>query len=172
MRALSILLVSLLICSCDLGDTPERVSGEGSSANNEDCITAGFQLSYGLTDTNGVGKTTFKSGEDFLVTLALTNRTAEIQVFARSGPIVVFSVLSADSTIATSVDGLAWPQVVILDTLGVAETRTFRWRGPNSPARIPRRSLAPGYYAVAASFRTVFGGHDVCDPKALDLLVQ
>ena len=172
MRALGILLVSLLIRSCDLGNTPEKVSDEGSIANNEDCITAGFQLSYRLTDTNGVGKTTFKSGEDFLVTLAITNLSSEIQIIAHSGPIVIFSALSADSTIATSVDGLAWPQNVILDTLGVAETLTFRWQGPNSVARIPRRSFAPGYYTVAAGFRTVFGGHEVCDPKPLNLLVE
>jgi hypothetical protein len=148
------------------------VSDQGSTADEEDIDAAGFQVSYQLTDTSGVSKTSFKSGEDFLVTLAITNLTGEPQIHAHTGPVVIFSVLLGDSTIATSVDGLAWPQNVIVDTLGAAQTLTFRWPGPNSPARIPRRSLAPGYYTVAAVFRTVFGGHEVSDPKPLSLLVE
>jgi hypothetical protein len=172
MKSLGILLVSLLLCSCDLGNTPERAPDHGSTVNDEQLVTLDFELSYRLTDTSGVEKTKFRSGEDFLVTLAITNLTREPQIYAHTGPVVIFSVLLGDSTIATSVDGLAWPQNVIVDTLGVAQTLTFLWRGPNSPARIPRRSLAPGYYTVAAVFRTVFGGHEVSDPKPLSLLVE
>ncbi len=161
MKGLCILLASLLICSCDLGKTPE-----------EGCVTAGYKLNCWLTDTNGVGKATFKSGEDFVVTLAITNMTGEIQVITHTGPVVIFSVLSADSTVATSVDGFSFPQNVIFDTLGVAETLTFPWKGPNSGARIPRRSLAPGYYKIAAEIGGVFGSHTVCAPRPLNLSVE
>ncbi len=172
MKPLCIVLGSLLLCSCDLGHTPDMVSDRGSTPGGKDTDAAGFQVHYQLTDTGGVSKTSFKSGEDFLVSLAITNVSGEPQIYAHSGPVVIFSVLSGDSTIATSVDGLAWPQNVIVDTLGVAQTLRFRWRGPNSVARIPGRTLVPGSYTVAAVFHTVFGGHEVPDPKPLNLLVE
>ena len=172
MRLLCILLASMITHSCDIGHPVDGPVQNGSPNGQGNCITSGFQLTYQIKDTLGSSKVVFKSGEDFVVTLGITNLTGQAQIFALGGPVVVFSVKSVDSTVASSMDGLAWPQNVLLDTLGVAETRTFGWRGPNTMAHKPRLSLAPGSYTVAAEFKTVFGGQDVCDPKAVALIVE
>ena len=172
MRLVCILVASMITRSCDLGHPPDESVEHGSAVSQGNCTTSGFQLTYHLTDTLGASKAVFKCGEDFLVKLAITNLTGQAKRFVFSGPVVVFSVRSVDSTVASSEDGLAWPQDVRLDTLEVAETLTFGWRGPNSIAKKPRLSLLPGSYTVAAEFKTAFGGQVVCDPKAVALLVE
>jgi len=172
MRLLLVLLISMIVRSCDLGTSLDN-STDQDGANKQGCVVATwYRIAYELADTLGRTKAVFKSGEDFIATLAITNLTRRGQIYAHTGPVMVFSVRSGDSTVTSSTDGLAWPQVVVLDTLRAGETLRYTWRGPNSEAKIPHVSLTPGAYTVVGEFTTMFGGKDVVDPDPIAFVIE
>lgn len=119
----------------------------------------GIRIAFALADTTGVRASSFKPGEDLDLSLAITNLTGKNQIYHHTGPTVIFEIRQADSTIASSVDGLAWVQVVESGVLRNGQTQSQTWRGPNLWARQPRIELQPGDYFAHAVMR--YGFHEV-----------
>ena len=147
-RLISLLLIAALLAGCDLLNPGS--SGE-SSANP----------SLTLTDTLGRSTWRFHTGEDFYMYFSLRNTTGDTLTYYHTGPSIIFSILKGDSLVATSVDGMAFPQVVIGDIVPPGDTLKAWWRAPSSPARVEKLVLAPGSYKAAVSFpwlsETMFG---------------
>lgn len=116
----------------------------------------GMRVTFAIADTTGQSRATFRTGESFELILAITNLTGKDQVFRHTGPTVIFEIRQADSTIASSVDGLAWVQVVESGVMRNGQTHTHNWRAPNSPATESTVKLAPGDYFTRAVMRYGF----------------
>ena len=80
----------------------------------------------------------------------ISNSTGKNQTYHHTGPQVTFEIIQGDSTIATSVDGLAWPQVVLAGAIENGNSEIYSWKAPNSLARDPAITLLPGTYTARA----------------------
>jgi hypothetical protein len=118
-------------------------------ACNEDNSSVGVNgvtTKFKLYDTNGVEKTTFKSGDDFEMRFLLVNLTGRDLSYHYTGIPVTFEIYQNDSIVATSVDGLTFAQVILGDALKNGESFNANWMAPNSPARDPKLILPVGHY--------------------------
>lgn len=156
--AFLISLVVLAFRSCDLFSPMEPDNG--------------MRVTFAIADTTGQSRTTFRTGESFDLIFAITNLTGKDQIYRHSGPTVIFEIRQADSTITSSVDGLAWVQVVESGVLRNGQTETQTWRAPNSPARQPRIELAPGDYFARAVMRYGFQKAPVVEPPDIPFRIE
>jgi hypothetical protein len=118
-------------------------------ACNEDNSSVGVNgvnTQFKLYDSNGVEKTTFKSGDDFEMRFSLVNLSGRDLSYHYTGIPVFFEIHQNDSIIATSVDGLSFPQVILGDEVKNGETFSDNWVAPNSSARDPKLILPAGNY--------------------------
>jgi hypothetical protein len=139
MKSIPLLLIAVFLAGCDL-------LSPGSSADSAP------NPSFTLTDTLGRSTSQFHTGEDFYMYFSLRNTTGDTLTYYHTGPSIIFSILKGDSLVATSVDGMAFPQVVIGDVVPPGDTLRARWRAPSSPARVEKLILAPGSYEAEVSF--------------------
>lgn len=133
------MLIAVIFAGCDL--LSPGSSGESST-----------NPSLTLTDTLGRSTSLFHTGENFDMYFSLRNTTGDTLTYYHTGPSVIFSILKGDSLVATSVDGMAFPQVVIGNIVPPGDTLKAWWRAPNSPARVEKLILAPGSYEAEVSF--------------------
>ena len=120
-----------------------------SSTNVSDNINVSFTLS----DTTGKLSTTFRSGEQFIVSFLLINTTSKpITYITDISPIVGFEILKNDSVIAQSEYGgnNSIPAPMLLLT---GDTLQGVWKAPTSLWK-PNLILAPGTYEVALWYPT------------------
>ena len=138
---LAILLSVLIfgIVGCDLG----RPVSDG------DVLSAAMYLK----DTVGHETSVFRSGEDFDITVKLTNISGKRLQFTRwnSAPGVLFKILRGDSVVAYSTNG---PFLMVATTgyLDPGETMEGHWRGPSPMNRSPKVVLNPGTYRLVIYF--------------------
>ncbi len=137
------------ISGCELGHSPHEPPGGFQPSG-------GFQITFRLLDTTGVPTSKFQAGESFDMEFVIRNLSGMDQSFHYTGPAVVFDILSADTVLCTSVDGLAFPQVLLGGILHNGESYRATWRAPNSPGRRPPISLAPGTYVARAHHGAFF----------------
>ena len=152
---LVLLLVSLI--GCDLGE-PQN----GGSIKTD----------FRLRDMSGSESYSFPSGDEFNMHLALTNQTKQTQAFAFGPPTVFFQIRLGDSLICTSIDGLAFVQVVERGTIEAGKTFSHEWRAPNSPGLPGRIILQPGQYIARASIGYSFDNFGVLPAKELAFTVR
>jgi hypothetical protein len=101
---------------------------------------------FSLTNDSGVPTNVFKTGESFDLTCQVHNGGAVDKIYVHTGPSLFFEIWRADSVIVSSIEGLAWIQVVLVDTLGAGKTDIYHWRAPWTPARQTPLILPPGSY--------------------------
>jgi len=141
MRTFNLLaLIAILMCACNRATTPTEGKG---------FLTATFTLS----DTTGQASTVFHSGQQFDVSFSVTNTTMETLTYYYTLPPVIFQILKGDTSVATSVDGYVFPQVVLRGYLAPGRALQGAWKAPNTPAQNPKVVLAPGSYEAHVSFR-------------------
>jgi len=154
-RTILVLLLPFLM-GCDL----ENPQNGGS-------ITTDFRL----RDLTGIESYSFGSGDEFTMLLALTNQTKQTQAFAYGPPTVFFEIRIGDSLVCSSVDGLAFVQVVERGTIEAGKTLAHEWRAPNSPALPGRIVLQPGQYIARVSIGYSFDNFGVLPAKAIAFTV-
>ncbi|GAB6283631.1 MAG: hypothetical protein STSR0008_24150 [Ignavibacterium sp.] len=118
-------------------------------ACNEDNSSVGVNVvntQFKLYDINGVEKTTFKSGNNFEMRFLLVNLSGRDLSYHFTGTPVFFEIHKNDSIIATSVDGLLFPEVILYGEVKNGEIIRDKWIAPNSVARDPKLILSPGNY--------------------------
>ena len=103
---------------------------------------------FTLTDTLDNQSTVFHSGESFQMNFSVVNSLPDTLIFIRydTGPIVRFMIMQNDSVIATSVDGLGFPQPVFEDHFPPGDTIRAEWLAPTTLQQSPKVVLAPGRY--------------------------
>gem|GEM_PF-2784206 len=113
-------------------------------------------LSFVLTDTTGYPKSIFSRGEQFNLSFAYINTTADVMTYVKgsSAPSVIFEILKNDSVVASSVDGMGFAQVLIGGSLAPNDTLMGQWRAPNTPYQFPKVILSPGSYKARALYPT------------------
>ena len=141
--ALLILLSALIGRSCDSGLDLMTESGN-------------VVTTLALADTNGLPQTTFHFGESFDFTFGITNLTQHAQTYHHTGPTVRFEIVQGDSILATSVDGLAWIQVVLEGSIPLGGSESATWRGPKPLGGNPYFKLYPGQYSARAKLGYYF----------------
>jgi len=134
--------LTLGVVGCDLGDDQTPTPLEPLSAT------------FRLTDTCGHEVTSFRSGEDFDISLSVVNTTSRRLTVYRgdSSPDVIFRILQADTVVATSIDGYAFAQVATIGYIEPGQALEGRWRAPNTHAQNPRIVLIPESYRVQSFF--------------------
>jgi hypothetical protein len=118
-------------------------------ACNEDNSSVGVNgvnTQFKLYDSNGIEKTTFKSGDDFEMRFSLVNLSGRDLSYHYTGVPVGFEIRQNDSIIATSVDGMMFIQVILGGEVKNGDTFKVNWIAPNSPARDPKLILPAGNY--------------------------
>jgi hypothetical protein len=145
MRAAFIVLICVLIGrSCDSGVEPAVPQGE-------------IKTTFSLADTLGSPRTMFHISDRFDFKFSITNLTPKAQTFHITGPMVIFEIRQGDSTLATSVDGLAWIMVYMTGSIPSGGSESQAWRGPKPPGGDPAFGLTPGHYSARARLRYEFG---------------
>jgi hypothetical protein len=149
----STIMLAILFFGCDYGH---------NSANGH--LTVTMQL----TDTTGRQAASFHRGEEFEVSFTLTNTTKSKLRYGRanSGPDVIFHILTADSVIASSVDGYAFLPVAATDYLNPGDTMHGYWRGPTTAAQYPKVLLSLGSYELKVLF-PIFKQVEINDVPAI-----
>lgn len=133
-------IVAAIIAGCGL-----MAPGTSRTYN----LTANFLIS----DTTGRAATHFVSGESFDMSFSMVNNTGDTLVYYGSPqPPVVFRILKNGSVVATSIDGYAFPQVVVGRALLPGDTLKGYWRAPTTPAQTPPVVLSPGTYQAEVAF--------------------
>lgn len=140
-KTIPVFVLLVGITGCDLG---ERTPGS----------TEPLSAAFRLTDAAGRETTSFRSGEEFDFVFVLTNTTGGEVTFRKAdyGPLAHFTILRGDSVVATSIDGYAFPMVATTGRLEPGQSLQEYWRAPNTPARDPRITLAPGAYEARVAF--------------------
>lgn len=156
--AFLISLVVLAFRSCDLFSPMEPDNG--------------MRVTFAIADTTDQSRTTFRTGESFDLIFAITNLTGKDQIYRHTGPTVILEIRQTDSTIASSVDGLAWVQEVACGVLRNGQTQTYSWRAPNSWARQQRIELQPGDYFARAAMRYGFQKAPVVEPPDIPFRIE
>jgi len=155
----SILLFTLV--SCDLFESEEF---------SKDNVLSSFSI----TDTNGVSKNQFKVGEDFVLTFSVINMSDKPLHYTYSYPIIVYSILSADSVAATSTDYMMYIQPIIQEDLTNAEEFIDFWIGPNTPGRIAsigKLTLPVGNYTARINHSVFFDEYSSSPLEDIDFQV-
>lgn len=132
MKALIILCcIALFAVGCDIGD-PFPFDG--------------ISITFAVTDTLGKKTSYLLVGEPFELHFTLTNSTGSDLTYHYTGPPVVLRVQIGDSTVASSVDGLAWVMIVRQGMLASGGSYSVTWRAPNTPWSGRQITLLPGQY--------------------------
>lgn len=133
-------LVAAIITGCG-------VMGPDPAATYD--LTANFFV----TDSAGKAETHFVSGESFDMSFSMVNNSRDTLVYYGSPqPPVVFRILKNGRVVATSIDGYAFPEVVVGRVLFPGDTLSGYWRAPTTPAQIPPVLLSPGTYQAEVVF--------------------
>lgn len=118
------------------------------SCNDDDSIhnNYGVAVQFKLYDTAGIEKSNFKIGESFDMIFILINTSGRDLTYYYTGTPITFEIHKSDSIIATSIDGLTFPHVILGGVVKNGERFKSNWLAPNSPARDPKISLPVGKY--------------------------
>jgi hypothetical protein len=108
-----------------------------------------------------LGHFPYERSDGFQITFRLLDTTGTPTAEFHTGPAVVFDIVSADTVVCTSVDGLVFAAVVLGGMVRDGETYHATWRAPNSPGRRPRISLAPGTYVARAHHGAFFDNYRI-----------
>ncbi len=115
--------------------------------------TYDLTANFFVTDSAGKVETHFASGESIDMSFSMVNSSRDTLVYYGSpGPPVVFRIVKNGAVVATSIDGYAFPQVVVGRVLLPGDSLTGHWRGPTTPAQTPRVVLQPGTYQAEVVF--------------------
>jgi hypothetical protein len=162
-RSLVMILLLTSLVGCDL-EQPELRKDPGGERGN---ITADFRL----RDTLGRESYVFRSGDEFILRLVLSNQTSQPQGFSFTPPAVNFEIQSGDSLVCTSVDGLVFPQVVLRDSIEARGTLTEQWRATKTTARPGGIALEPGQYTARAWIGCAFDSFGVLPPRTASFAI-
>ncbi len=117
-----------------------------AGCNEDKILTGSLEVNFSLSKLDGTPGETFRSGEQFIVRLAITNLTGETRSYSYTPPNSVFRISHGDSVMITSVDGYAFPQVVLGVSIKPGETATYQWLAPTSGTYPQGIILPPGRY--------------------------
>ncbi|MCZ2269009.1 MAG: hypothetical protein LC124_09175 [Ignavibacteriales bacterium] len=143
-------------------------------ACNEDNSSVGVydvNTQFKLYDSNGVEKTTFKSGDDFEMRFSLVNLSGRDLSYHYTGIPVFFEIHQNDSIIATSVDGLSFAQVVLGGEVKNGAIFRDNWIAPNSLARDPKLILPAGNYKAFVKHYGFFDRVKLKDSKPVEFVI-
>jgi hypothetical protein len=129
------LLVTLLVAACD-----KFPVGAGAGA---------VATALTLHTTAGAEARVFRSGEEFEMRFSLSNSMRSPLCAQYTPPELVFRIHAGDSLVASSVDGMAFPQVLLTVCVEAGQGISLRWNAPNAPGRSPAISLPPGEYTAS-----------------------
>jgi hypothetical protein len=152
-------VLTLIRVSCDSLNAP--------IVDHQARVSAAFRLA----DTTGIPSAIFHTGRSMDMSCVLSNPSNVDVVYHEPSPAVVFRIASGDSTIASSTDGLAFPQVIVTGTLTSGKSFSFTWRGPNTAGRNPQISLPPGNYTARATLKIAFDNAIVTPPVDIGFTV-
>jgi hypothetical protein len=139
--------------------------------DNSSVMVTDISTQFKLYDTNGVEKTVFKSGEDFEMKFILFNLSGEDLTYHYTGVPVYFEIYQNDSIVATSYDGLSFPQVVLEDKVVSGKTFTSNWIAPNSIARNPKLALTSGNYKAIIKHFVFFDKFQIRESLPIEFLI-
>ncbi len=130
-------LISLVLAGCGLLNS----KGGGSQS-----LTATFSLA----DTTGRADTTFRSGQQFMISFLLVNTTPDtIKYYSvYCDPSVIFGIFRNDSEIVGSPAGC--DNLISLNYFKPGDTLRGQWEAPNSYDGLV--FLSPGSYAAKVVF--------------------
>lgn len=131
----------------------------------------GVNTQFKLYDSNGVEKTTFKSGDDFEMRFSLINLSGIDLSYHYTGIPIFFEIHQNDSIIATSVDGLSFPQVILGYELKNGEIFRDNWIAPNSSARDPKLILPAGNYKAYIKHYGFFDNIKLKESIPIDFII-
>ena len=136
--AIMVAALASLIVGCDLGES----------------TSPSISASFVLTDTSGHPSSTFRSGDDFLMTLNVQNNSNLQLTYYRGddSPDVIFDIIRDGIVVASSVDGYAFVQIPSIGHLDAGHTLRGSWRAPTTLAQFPKVRLSAGSYLVRVSY--------------------
>jgi hypothetical protein len=146
----------------------------GFTACNDDNSSVGVNgvnTQFKLYDSNGDEKTIFKSGDDFEMRFLLANLSGRDLSYHYTGTPVFFEIHQNDSIIATSVDGLSFPQVILGDELKNGRIFRDKWIAPNSSARNPKLILPAGNYKAFVKHYGFFDNVKIKESSAVEFVI-
>ena len=141
------------------------------SDDNSSVGVNGVNTHFKLYDSNGVEKTAFKSGDDFEMRFLLVNMSGRDLSYHYTGIPVFFEIHQNDSIIATSVDGLSFPQVILGDEVKNGAIFRDNWIAPNSSARDPKLILPPGNYKAFVKHNGFFDNVKLQESKPVEFVI-
>ena len=146
----------------------------GFTACNDDNSSVGVNgvnTQFKLYDSNGVEKTAFKSGDDFEMRFLLVNLSGRDLSYHYTGIPVFFEIHQNDSIIATSVDGLSFPQVILGDEVKNGGIFRDNWIAPNSSARDPKLILPTGNYKAFVKHYGFFDNVKIKESSPVEFVI-
>ena len=129
-----LLLCSVCLLSCD------------ENGNSSRCIGPLKPVFY-LTDTSGILKTTFHSGESFRMRFSVTNTTGQTLSYMYTGSPTGFVILQDDSVLVVQQD-CAVPLFLARDSLLACASTTAEWLAPQPLCSKMNVTLPPGSYTA------------------------
>ncbi len=132
-----IALISLVLAGCGL------LNSKGGGSQN---LTATFSL----TDTTGKADTTFRSGQQFMMSFLLVNTTPDTIIYYSvfCNPSVIFGIFRNDTEIVGSPAGC--DNLIGPNYFKPGDTLRGQWEAPNSYEGLV--ILPPGSYAAKVVF--------------------
>ncbi len=109
------------------------------------------EVSFILSDSNGIEKYIFKKDEEFTVTFKIINNSDDEVTFFSSLPIISYSIFQGDSVIARSTDYMDYAAVMINGIIKKEESFVDTWIGPNTNGRKGSEDLivlSPNQYEI------------------------
>jgi len=106
------------------------------------------QAEFTMTDDTGAAVTAVASGQTFILTASIRNPIGGGRPYTHTGPAFTFDIVRDGAVVASSVEGLVWAQVVLLDTLKSGATDVHRWRAPWPPTGTKPILLPAGSYSA------------------------
>ncbi len=157
MRPMPLLAVALsLFASCDLGESVDQNS---------------VPVDFVLLNAGGWQSSAFTIGDTVFVHFKLTNKLGRPITYFHTGPLIILQILQGDSVVATSVDGLAFPQDAMAAVLQDGQSVTADWPAPNAPWSSRTIVLYPGVYRAAVAHSDLFNRLGIQPPTPIQFTV-
>ena len=135
---IAIIVISLYGCNQENTNVPQ---------------TAAVVPVYSITDIFGMAKTTFHSGEPFVLSFSVTNTTVDTLTYYMIIPMVAFRIFGNDTIVTSSYYGCTEPNIAVgKGWLARGQSIKFSWKAPTSPCDTQNLVLTPGSYQAQVSF--------------------
>jgi hypothetical protein len=127
-------------------------------------------ITFTISDTNGINKNTFHSGEDFLLQLKIENKSGADLHYVSNGSAIVFYISNQDTVVSSSIDFMAFVLDMSLAVLKNNSNYYREWKAPNSKGRIVENQvivLEPGFYKAKVYHGSFFNEYHI--PQVQDI---